>query len=149
MRSVKQIDKKNWRFRVNFISGDFSCTVEEHRLWGLRNPPHLLFCLKVKVLVVQSCPALWDPKTWSLLGSSVHRILQAKILEWVAIFSSRTCSRPRNRTCISCLLHWEADWILYHEDHQESPSEVNYLITYFVSLLCPTLRLCLQIHIGG
>ena len=37
----------------------------------------------------QSCPTLWDPMDCSLLGSSVHEILQARILEWVAISSSR------------------------------------------------------------
>ena len=43
-------------------------------------------CLwKWKVLVAQLCPTLYDPIDYSLPGSSVHRILQAKILEWVAI----------------------------------------------------------------
>ena len=35
-------------------------------------------------------------------GSSVHGILQARILEWVAMPSSRGSSRPRDRTCVSC-----------------------------------------------
>ena len=40
--------------------------------------------------VAQLCPTLWDPMNCDLPGSSVHRILQARILEWVAIsFSSR------------------------------------------------------------
>ena len=39
--------------------------------------------------VVQSCPALWDPMDCSLPGSSLHGILQARVLEWVAISSSR------------------------------------------------------------
>ena len=34
---------------------------------------------------LQSCPTLWDPIDSSPPGSSVHRILQARILEWVAI----------------------------------------------------------------
>ena len=34
--------------------------------------------------VAQSCPTLWDPVDCSLPGSSVHGILQARILEWVA-----------------------------------------------------------------
>ena len=39
--------------------------------------------------VVQSCPTLSDPMDYSLTGSSVHGILQARTLEWVAIsFSS-------------------------------------------------------------
>ena len=48
--------------------------------------------MKVKVKVTQSCPALWDP---------VHGILQARILEWVAIPFSRGSSQPRNRTQVS------------------------------------------------
>ena len=42
----------------------------------------------------------------SLAGTSVHGILQARILEWVAISFSRGCSWPRDRThifCISCI----------------------------------------------
>ena len=38
------------------------------------------------VLVAQSCPTLWDPMDCSLPGFSVRRILQARTLEWVAIF---------------------------------------------------------------
>ena len=37
------------------------------------------------VLVAQSCPTLLDPMACSPPDSSVHRILQARILEWVAI----------------------------------------------------------------
>ena len=44
--------------------------------------------LKVKALLAQSCPTLCDPKDCKLPGSSVHGILQARILEWVAISSS-------------------------------------------------------------
>ena len=47
---------------------------------------------KVKLLVVQSCPTLCDPMDCSLPGSSVHGILQARILEWVAIPFSRESS---------------------------------------------------------
>ena len=42
-------------------------------------------CLKVKVLVAQWCLTLFHPMDWSPLGSSVHRILQARILKWVTI----------------------------------------------------------------
>ena len=42
-----------------------------------------------------------DPMNCSLPGSSVHGILQAEILEWVALPSFRGSSRPRDRTCIS------------------------------------------------
>ena len=49
-------------------------------------------------LVAQSCPTLCNPMDCSLPGSSVHRILQARILEWVAMPSSRGSSQPRDRT---------------------------------------------------
>ena len=52
---------------------------------------HMSICVSecVCVLVTQSCPTLWDPIDYSLLGSSVHGISQARILEWVAISFSR------------------------------------------------------------
>ena len=43
----------------------------------------------------------------NLPGSPVHGILQARILEWVAMPSSRESSWPRDQTL--CLLHWQAD----------------------------------------
>ena len=46
--------------------------------------------------VAQSCPTLCDPMDCSLPGSSIHGILQARILEWVAISFSRGSSQPRD-----------------------------------------------------
>ena len=54
---------------------------------------------KVKVLSTQSCLTLWDPMEWSLSGSSVHGILQARILEWAAI----SFSRGDQETQVSCI----------------------------------------------
>ena len=51
--------------------------------------------------IAQLCPTLCDPMDCSLLGSSVHRIFQARVLEWVAISVSRGSSRPRDGTCIA------------------------------------------------
>ena len=53
------------------------------------------------VLVTQSCPTLYDPMDCSPPGSSVHGILQARILEWVAIPFSRRSSPPMNQNHIS------------------------------------------------
>ena len=53
--------------------------------------------------VAQSCLTLCNPMDYSPPGSSVRGILQARILEWVAISYSRGSSQPRERTCISCL----------------------------------------------
>ena len=56
---------------------------------------------KVKVLVAQFHPTLCDPMDCSPPDSSVHRILQAQILEWVAIPFSRGSSQPRDQTQVS------------------------------------------------
>ena len=53
--------------------------------------------------VTQSCWTLCDPVDRSPPGSSVHGILQARILEWVAISFSRGSSRPRDQTQVSCI----------------------------------------------
>ena len=67
-------------------------------------------CMCAKLL--QSCPTLCHRMDCSLPASSVHGILQEKLLEWVAMLSSRGSSQPRDRTCISyvscidrCVLH--------------------------------------------
>ena len=68
-------------------------------------------CLPAKSL--KSCLTLCDPIDYSLLGSSVHGILQARILERVAMLSSRGSSWPRDQTCvsyISCI----GRQVLYH-----------------------------------
>ena len=55
------------------------------------------------VLVAQSRPTLQPLGLYKLLGSSVHGILQARILERVAISSSRASSRSRDWTSVSCI----------------------------------------------
>ena len=54
-----------------------------------------------EVKVSLSCPTLCSPMDCSLPGSSVHGILQARILEWVASPFSRGCSQPRDQTQVS------------------------------------------------
>ena len=53
--------------------------------------------------VTQSCPTFCDPMDYSLPGSSIHGIFQARVLEWVAISFSRVSSWPRDRTHIWCI----------------------------------------------
>ena len=55
------------------------------------------------MLVAQSCPTLCDPTDCSPPGSSVHGILQARMLEWVAILFSRGPSWPRDQTQVSLI----------------------------------------------
>ena len=57
---------------------------------------------------LQSCSILCNPMDYSPPGSSVHGIVQASILEWVVISSSRGSSQPKDQTHISYIyLHWQ------------------------------------------
>ena len=67
--------------------------------WSFTPPTYQ--CREVVSEVAQSCPALCDPMDCSLPGSSLHGILQARVLEWVVISFSRGSSRPRDRTQVS------------------------------------------------
>ena len=71
--------------------------------WGSTHPYavkptywHQLAMNKMKV--TQLCPTLWDPMDCSPPGSSVHGILQARVLEWVAVLFSRGSSQPKDWT---------------------------------------------------
>ena len=57
-----------------------------------------------------------DPMDCSPPGSSVHGLLQARILEWVTISYSRGSSQPRDRTYVSCG-SCTSRWIVYHLSH--------------------------------
>ena len=76
------------------------------------------FCMHAKLL--QSCLTLCDPMDHSPSGSSVHEILQARILEWVAMPSSRGSFWPKDWTWVShvfCI----GRQVLYHQCHLGSP----------------------------
>ena len=68
-------------------------------LWlELRNTVCVCLCV---CLVAQSCLTLCNLVDYSLWGSSVHGILQARILEWVNMPSSRGSPLPKDQTCVS------------------------------------------------
>ena len=62
-----------------------------------------LYWFQLHVLVSQLCLTLCDTMNYSPPGSSVHEILQVRLLEWVAISFSIGRSQPRDRTQVSCL----------------------------------------------
>ena len=66
----------------------------------------------------KECPTLCNPMDCGPPGSSVHGLLQAGILEWVAIPFSRGSSRPRDWTRVSCI-PCVGRRILYQLHHQE------------------------------
>ena len=83
--------------------------------------------MHVKVKVTRSCPTLLDPMDYT-----VHRILQARILEWVAFLLSRGSSQPRDQTQVSQIA---ADSL--PAEPQEKPS-LCILLHYFLE--------CISIH---
>ena len=95
--------------------------------------------MRVHAQPLQSCPTLCDPVDCSPPGSSVHGILLARILEWVAMPSYSGSSRPRDQThvsYISCI----GMWVLYHytweshkdiyirKDHLSVPSKLDCVV---------------------
>ena len=70
-------------------------------------------------LVAKSCPTVCHPMDSSPAGSSVHRLPQARTLEWVATSSSRGSSRPSDGTHVSCI----ARRILYHRATRQAPTQ--------------------------
>ena len=121
----------------------WSCDLQEVHIWSFRWPkyishlclifvcsswlidpqtlgiPHVLRMIKYACAVLcpagQLCPTLCEPMVCSPPDSSVHGILQARLLEWVAISFSRGSSRPRDQTCLHCRQ------IPFHLSHQGSP----------------------------
>ena len=71
-------------------------------------------CMFVDRVHAQSCPALCGPMDCSPAGFSVHGILQARILEWVAVPSYRASSQPRHASPLR-LQHCR--WILFLLSH--------------------------------
>ena len=55
------------------------------------------------MLVAQSCPTLCNPMDYSQPGCSVHGILQAGLLEWVAISFSSASYQPKDWSQVSCI----------------------------------------------
>ena len=75
--------------------------------------------------VAQSCPTLCNPVDCSLPGSSIHGILQVRILEWVAISFSRGSSRPRDRTWVSHIAGRRFNLWATREAHTNSTYTMN------------------------
>ena len=97
-------------------------SVDESLRW---NNTGIVLKMSVYVLVAQSCLTLCDPMDSSPPGSSVHGLLQARTLEWVAIPFSRGSSPPRDRTRVSCIAgRFFTVWVT-REAHQRYLSTIN------------------------
>ena len=87
--------------------------------------------------VHQSCPTFCKPMDCNLPGFSAHGILQARILEWVAISSSMGSSRPRDQTHASCI-NRQTDCLPL--SHRRSTGEG--LLSDAVASYCPRPTCC-------
>ena len=107
---------------------------------------------------LQSCLMLCDPMDHSPAGPSVHGILQARILEWVAMPFSRGSSQPGDRTrvsYVSCIdrqvpyplaLSWEVQFQVYSKAIR-SFSIISYSVQFSsVAGSCPTLCNPMVLH---
>ena len=116
MYSFRQID-----LFVNKVY-DYHCRIsnsQESTLTHGRHPYHRHMCV---CLVTELCLTLCDPMDCSPpCSSSVHGILQARILEWVAIPLSRGSSRLRDQTQVSCI----EGRFFSHLSHQGNPLHIK------------------------
>ena len=90
--------------------------------------------MQEEVKVVQLCPTLCNP-----MGYTVHGILQARILEYVAVSFSRRSSQPRDRTQVSHFADWTTRKAQEYWSGQTIPSPVD-LLNPGIELGSPALQ---------
>ena len=101
-------------FLLGHVVTDLSFVLKTHKVWfgdlclsirgGVsRSITRAWYYSGCCCLVAESCLALCDPMDYNPSGSSVHGILPARILEWVATSFSRGSSQPRDWTQVSYL----------------------------------------------
>ena len=108
------------------------CTTREVLLGS--NLDSAIFWVHVCVCAqwLQPCPGLCNSVDCSLPGSSIQGILQAGILKWVAMSSSRGSSLPRNCTCVSyvfCI----GRRVLYYQRHLGSQPWASYIDSLYLN----------------
>ena len=81
-------------------NGDCSHEIKRHLLLGRKAMTNIKWS---EVKWSQSCPTLCDPMGYSLPGSSVHGIFQARVLEWASISFYGASSQPRDWNRVSCI----------------------------------------------
>ena len=113
-RRRKEIKNTCCTFWLVMKFKSWSSHIQKRTFYGWARDLESYLC--VCVLVAQWCPTLCDPMDCGPPGSSVHGILQARILQWVAIAFSRETSLHRAPTLVSCRQ------IIYHLSHQGNPS---------------------------
>ena len=113
---LSEVFRQRWNSSTHLCISSTECLVPNVLNKDNYSSSHLLLpglwtCMCAKSL--QLCQTLSDPMDCSPPGSSVHGILQARILERVAMPSSWGSSQPRDRTCVSHV-SGIGRWVLYH-----------------------------------
>ena len=110
IENKRNTDMENSSFLIMLLCHErnlFHCRIQKLLLEGKAK--------WIKMLVTQSCPTFWDLMVCSPLGFSVHGVLPARILEWVAIPFSWGPSQPRDQARVSCtaggLFTFEPPWV--------------------------------------
>ena len=108
---------------------------------------HVYVCVYVHMhKSVQSCPTLCNP-AYSLPDSSVHGILQTRILEWVAIASSRGSSCPRDQTYV-CYVSCIERQVCYHQRQRGRSIHILFQILFHDRLSSDTECRSLRYVVG-
>ena len=95
----------------NFLNSQITVllrSVTDSQLFILKSKNTWCVCARMCTKSLHSCPTLCNPMDCSQPGSSVHGILQGRILEWVAMSSPRGSSWSQgSNQCLLGLLHWQ------------------------------------------
>ena len=92
----KELNMTEWLNNNIYSSKDITGKLYLPPFNPLRIRPIILKEVKSESEVTQLCPTLCHPMDYSLTGSSIHGIFQARVLEWVAISFPRGSSQPRD-----------------------------------------------------
>ena len=100
-------DRGVWRATVHGVRRSMGSQRQTERLtlfhFGRRRLLYYILWEVPVCLVAQLCPTLCSPLDCTLSGSSVHEIVQVRILKWATISFSRSSSSPRDQTWVSCI----------------------------------------------
>ena len=96
---------------------------------------------------VKWSPTLCDPMDCSLPGSSIHGILQARVLEWVAISFSRGSSWPRDRTQVSCIAGRRFTLWATREARRWVQKRSSHSVEYYIAMIRKKTLTCNNMNI--
>ena len=116
-----------WPLILCHDSSRFPCFNHTDFLLGPSAGHILSYQSESESLVPQLCPTLLDSMHCSLPDSSVHGILQARILEWVAIPFSRGSSQPKNQTHVSGSPPLAGRFFITSTQWTEEPGRLRFL----------------------